>query len=81
MHACILHDHEFLSIPYLDFLNHYVRSYEKKLRVLRDNPSMYGLLNEFIIPNIQQHEPLLRELIRKNFPLKLFSSIIFSRSF
>ena len=23
---------------------------------------MYGLLNEFIIPNIQRHEPLSREL-------------------
>ena len=23
---------------------------------------IYGLLNEFIIPNIQRHEPLLREL-------------------
>ncbi|CAG8638769.1 14909_t:CDS:10, partial [Funneliformis caledonium] len=29
---------------------------------LRDNPSMYGLLNDFITPNIKRQEPLLREI-------------------
>ncbi|CAG8669095.1 15760_t:CDS:10 [Dentiscutata erythropus] len=35
---------------------------EKNSESLRDNPSMYGLMNEIIIPNIQSHEPVLREL-------------------
>ncbi|RIB20451.1 nuclear condensing complex subunit [Gigaspora rosea] len=35
---------------------------EKISENLRDNPSIYGLMNEIIIPNIQSHEPELREL-------------------
>ncbi|CAG8623997.1 6418_t:CDS:10, partial [Scutellospora calospora] len=35
---------------------------EKNSESLRDNPSMYDLMNEIIIPNIQSHEPVLREL-------------------
>ncbi|RIB19265.1 nuclear condensing complex subunit [Gigaspora rosea] len=35
---------------------------EKNSETLRDNPSIYGLMNEIIIPNIQSNEPVLREL-------------------
>ncbi|CAI2182005.1 16196_t:CDS:10 [Funneliformis geosporum] len=42
---------------------HIVRCILEKNEVgLRDNPSMYGLLNDFITPNIKRHEPLLREI-------------------
>ncbi|CAG8479870.1 4953_t:CDS:10 [Diversispora eburnea] len=34
---------------------------EKNSEELRDNPSMYGLLSEIIVPNVQSPEPTLRE--------------------
>ncbi|CAG8494900.1 11036_t:CDS:10 [Ambispora leptoticha] len=29
---------------------------------LRDNPSVYGLLNDLVAPSVQSHEPLIREM-------------------
>ncbi|CAB5130028.1 unnamed protein product [Rhizophagus irregularis] len=35
---------------------------ERSEESLRNNPSMYGILNEFILPNLQSPEPMLHEL-------------------